>query len=94
MSNSNISNDEPHGWMVEGSYLVYRGEYAELDAQSHASRCAGTCTAYPVYLRPQTEAVPDKHWLIRKDPNVRDKFYVAEGNPPDSVLRVYGIEKS
>jgi hypothetical protein len=32
-------------------------------------------------------------WLIRKEPNTKDTYYVAEGTPPDDVLRVYGIVK-
>lgn len=34
---------------------------------------------------------PEKNWLIRKEPNTRDNYYVAEGNPPAHVLEVYGI---
>jgi len=33
------------------------------------------------------------HWLIRKEPNTKDTYYVAEGTPPDNVLEVYGITK-
>ena len=32
-------------------------------------------------------------WLIRKEPNTKDTYYVAEGIPPDDVLMVYGIVK-
>jgi len=42
----------PHGWMIEGSSQVLRGEHAEFDAKSEAKRCGGTCQAYPVYLKP------------------------------------------
>jgi hypothetical protein len=34
-----------------------------------------------------------KHWLIRKEPGTKDKYFVSEGEPPDNVLRVYGILK-
>jgi len=42
----------PHGWMMQGSNQVFKGEFAELDAKSEAKRCGGTCYAYPVYLKP------------------------------------------
>ena len=32
-------------------------------------------------------------WLIRKEPNTKDTYYVAEGAPPDDVLMVYRIVK-
>jgi hypothetical protein len=32
-----------------------------------------------------------KHWLIRKEPGTKDNYFVSEGEPPDDVLRVYGI---
>lgn len=32
-------------------------------------------------------------WLIRKEPNTKDTYYVAEGIPPDEVLMVYRIVK-
>lgn len=32
-------------------------------------------------------------WLIRKTPNTKDSYYVAEGIPPNTVLEVYGIIK-
>lgn len=35
--------------------------------------------------------VDSGHWVIRKVPNTKDQFYLAAGNPPDHVLRIYGI---
>jgi hypothetical protein len=32
------------------------------------------------------------YWVIRKVPNTKDQFYVACGNPPADVKRIYGIE--
>ena len=40
---------KPHAWAVEGSAIILRGEYAELDANSEAWRIGGTCVAYPLY---------------------------------------------
>lgn len=40
---------KPHAWAVEGSSIILRGEYAELDAKSEAWRIGGTCVAYPLY---------------------------------------------
>ena len=31
------------------------------------------------------------HWVIRKVPNTKDKYYVACGQPPVKVLDAYGI---
>lgn len=31
-------------------------------------------------------------WIIRKVPNTKDKFYVAVGDPPARILKIYGIE--
>ena len=31
-------------------------------------------------------------WLIKKEPHSKDKYYVAEGSPPDRVLEIYGIK--
>lgn len=42
---------EPVGWMIEGSSSVLKGPYAELDAKAEAARCGGTCFAFPIYLR-------------------------------------------
>jgi len=41
----------PHGWMIDGSSHLLRGEFAEADAKSEAKRCGGTCKAYPVYTK-------------------------------------------
>jgi len=43
---------EPHGWMIQGSNQVFKGEHAELDSKAEAKRCGGTCYAYPIYLNP------------------------------------------
>ncbi len=32
------------------------------------------------------------YWVLRKVPNTKDQFYVACGNPPADVKRIYGIE--
>lgn len=31
------------------------------------------------------------HWVIRKVPNTKDDWYVACGDPPARVLKIYGI---
>lgn len=31
------------------------------------------------------------HWVIRKVPNTKDQFYVAAGDPPAHILKIYGI---
>jgi hypothetical protein len=36
--------------------------------------------------------VQNGHWLIRKVPNTKDKFYVVCGYPPANVKQIYGIE--
>jgi len=42
----------PHGWMMQGSNQVFKGEYAEENAIADAKRIGGTCYAYPIYLKP------------------------------------------
>ena len=52
----------PIGWMIEGSHLVYTGEFAELDTKSEAKRIGGTCRAFRVYretLVTKPEPLPD-----------------------------------
>jgi len=46
---------EPYGWMIEGSSIVWRFEFAELDAKAEAARCGGTCKAFPIYTQPVAE---------------------------------------
>lgn len=31
------------------------------------------------------------HWVIRKVPNTKNDFYVACGDPPARILKIYGI---
>lgn len=63
-------------------------------------------TSVPVYMvldlskaleAEQTQQVQQlastSQWLIRKVPNTKDTYYVAEGTPPDNVLEVYGIKQ-
>jgi len=45
-------HQEPHGWMMQGSNQVFKGEHAELDSKAEAKRCGGTCYAYPIYTKP------------------------------------------
>ena len=48
-----------------------------------------------LYLHPPqpqaTTPAASNDWLIRKEPNTKDKYYVAEGKPPASVLEIYEI---
>ena len=46
-----VSRQEPFGWMVKGSSLVFISIYAELDAKAEAKRIGGTCCAFPIYLK-------------------------------------------
>lgn len=32
------------------------------------------------------------HWLIRKVPNTKDQYFVAEGNPPQNIKDIYNIK--
>ena len=42
--------------------------------------------------KPQaTTPAVSNDWLIRKEPNTKDKYYVAEGKPPANVLEIYEI---
>ena len=41
----------PHAWAIQGSAIMWKGEYAEIDAQAEARRCGGTCVAYPVFTK-------------------------------------------
>jgi len=47
----------------------------------------------PLYMHPPQPRVtaPAASWLIRKEPNTKDKYFIAEGNPPAKVLEIYGI---
>ena len=40
-----------HAWCIQGSAIMWKGEYAEIDAQAEARRCGGTCVAYPVFTK-------------------------------------------
>jgi transposase len=42
---------EPHAWAIQGCSRMWTGEYAEIDAKAEASRCGGTCYAYPLYKK-------------------------------------------
>ena len=48
-----------------------------------------------LYLHPPqpqvTTPAVSNDWLIRKEPNTKDKYYVAEGKPPANVLEIYEI---
>lgn len=35
--------------------------------------------------------IDNGHWVIRKVPNTKDQFYVAAGDPPARILKIYGI---
>jgi len=52
MLSADSHNKEHHGWMMQGSNQVFKGEFAELDSKAEAKRCGGTCYAYPIYLKP------------------------------------------
>jgi len=64
---------------------------------------AMSSTSVPVYMvldlikaleAEQVQQLPStSQWLIRKVPNTKDTYYVAEGTPPDNVLEVYGIKQ-
>jgi len=51
MLTSDAHHQEPHGWMIQGSSSVARGDFAEEDAIAEAKRIGGTCYAYPIYLK-------------------------------------------
>lgn len=31
------------------------------------------------------------HWIIRRVPNTKDKYYIACGHPPARILKIYNI---
>lgn len=37
------------GWVVSGCNTLYRGEFAEYDANEEAAHCGGTAKAIPLY---------------------------------------------
>lgn len=47
-----FGNMHPHAWAIQGSYIVFNGAHAEMDAKAEAKRCGGTCYAYPLYCLP------------------------------------------
>jgi len=52
MLTADSHHQKPHGWMMQGSNQVFKGEFAELDSKAEAKRCGGTCYAYPIYTKP------------------------------------------
>lgn len=47
-----VPEQQPLGWMIEGSSIVAKGDFAELDTKAEAKRIGGTCKAYPIYREP------------------------------------------
>lgn len=60
----------PHAWAIQGSYIMFRGEHAEMDAKAEANRCGGTCYAYPLYCLPPVE--PNIQNYLEKDNRLSD----------------------
>jgi hypothetical protein len=46
----------PYGWTVTGTSTIWRGEYAEQDAQQEACHIGGDCAAIPLYLHPAAQS--------------------------------------
>ena len=44
---------EPTVWMISGSHMTWKGEFAEYGAKAEASRCGGSCTAFALYTEQQ-----------------------------------------
>ena len=76
-------DQEPHGWLIQGSNHLYRGEYAEIDSKSDAQRIGGTCHAYSLYTKPQ----PVADLQIRLDLMTaeRDKLHRENGDMRQSL---------
>lgn len=47
---------QPYCWAVHGSWSIYTGNFAELDARAEAKRCGGTTKAFPLFKGPVNEA--------------------------------------
>jgi len=63
--------------------------YSELHQAGKGSKQIAR-EAYEAGLN-EAQQVESNPWLIRKEPNTKDTYYIAEGTPPDNVLEVYGI---
>ena len=66
--------------IIYESYYDYDGAVYELVKE-------------PEYWSRYTAPEANNQWLIRKEQGTKDTYYVAEGTPPDEVLKVYGIVK-
>ena len=45
------------------------------------------------YDYPEDKWFDDRgHWIIRKVPNTKNEFYVAVGDPPPRILKIYEIK--
>ena len=39
----------PYCWAVNGVNTLFRGEFAQLDAEAEAARCGGSAQAFPLF---------------------------------------------
>lgn len=65
----------PQAWAIQGSYIMYRGEHAEMDAKAEAKRCGGTCYAYPLYCLPPVG--PNIQNYLEKDISMNGDEYAT-----------------
>jgi hypothetical protein len=71
---ANLKNQrdvEPYCWKVTDVVNLYMGEHAEEFAKAQAKRIGGTCTAFPLYTRPQPASklvglTPEDYQSIRE----------------------------
>jgi len=66
-ANKQEAAQEPVAWVVQGCAKMWRGEFAEIDAQAEAKRIGGTCVAYALYTTPQ-----QRPWVGLTDEEMQD----------------------
>ena len=54
---------EPAAWMISGSLMTWKGEFAEHDAKAEARRCGGDCTAFALFTEQQVRNLMAAHGI-------------------------------
>ena len=54
---------KPAAWMISGSLMTWKGEFAEHDAKAEARRCGGDCTAFALFTEQQVRNLMAAHGI-------------------------------
>lgn len=81
-----IGKPKYSGRLKEHNKIIYKDS---IDCDGDVWEEVKDVTNWTRFTPPEASS----QWLIRKEPNTKDMYYVVEGTPPDDVLMVYGIVK-